>query len=243
VRSRRNGCIATGSSRSRPFGVRSQYQVGILLWDITDDKQLQDELIQAEKLSSLGTMVSGMAHEINNPAQAILSMAELIQDEDDPDTIKQFAADIVGYARHVSTVVRDFAGYARAAGRDGETEIDVAERLLEAVKMVRRGPHFGHVEIATQFDAPVFLRARKGEIDQVFVNLISNAIQAMEGIGCLTLATGQDGRWISGDHCRYRSGHPGFHPPEDFRSVLHHQNSRQRDGTRTQHRAQNRDQI
>ncbi|HRB15558.1 MAG TPA: PAS domain S-box protein [Nitrospira sp.] len=173
-----------------------QYQLGILLWDITDDKQLQDELIQAEKLSSLGTMVSGMAHEINNPAQAILSMAELIQDEDDPDTIKQFAADIVGYARHVSTVVRDFSGYARAAGRDGETEIDVAERLLEAVKMVRRGPHFGHVEIATQFEAPVFLRARKGEVDQVFVNLISNAIQAMEGIGCLTLATGLDGRWI-----------------------------------------------
>ncbi|MCS6317461.1 MAG: PAS domain-containing protein [Nitrospira sp.] len=173
-----------------------QYQVGIVLWDITDDKRLQDELIQAEKLSSLGTMVSGMAHEINNPAQAILSMAELIQDENDPDTVKQFAADIVGYARHVSTVVRDFAGYARAAGRDGETEIDVAERLLEAVKMVRRGPHFGQVEIATQFDSPVFLRARKGEIDQVFVNLISNATQAMEGSGCLTLGTSQDGRWI-----------------------------------------------
>jgi len=42
----------------------------------------------------------------------------------------------------------------------------------------------------------VFLRARKGEVDQVFVNLIGNAIQAMEGIGCLTLATGLDGRWI-----------------------------------------------
>ena len=192
--------VATRLYRYRFFPVTTpnapQYQVGIVLWDITDDKRLQDELIQAEKLSSLGTMVSGMAHEINNPAQAILTMAELIQDENDPDTVKQFAADIVGYARHVSSVVRDFAGYARASGRDGETEIDVAERLLEAVKMVRRGPHFGQVEIATQFDSPVFLRARRGEIDQVFVNLISNATQAMEGSGCLTLGTSQDERWI-----------------------------------------------
>ncbi|MDP9132282.1 MAG: ATP-binding protein, partial [Nitrospirota bacterium] len=175
---------------------RSHYQLGIALWDITEEKQLQDQLIQAEKLSSLGTMVSGMAHEINNPAQAILSMAELIQEEEDPDKVKEFAADIVDYARHVSRVVRDFASYARSAGRDGETEVDVAERLMEAVKMVRRGPHFGYVEVVTRFEALAFLRARKGELDQVFVNLISNAIQAMDGIGRLTLATTQEGEWI-----------------------------------------------
>jgi len=175
---------------------QSQSQVGIVLWDITEEKQLQDQLIQAEKLSSLGTMVSGMAHEINNPAQAILSMAELIQEEEDPQKVNEFAADIVGYARHVSTVVRDFASYARSTGHDGETEIDVAERLMEAVKMVRRGPHFGYVEVVTHFEALAFLRARKGEMDQVFVNLISNAAQAMHGAGRLTLATAQEGPWI-----------------------------------------------
>ena len=167
-----------------------------MLWDVTDDKHLQDQLIQSEKLTSLGTMVSGMAHEINNPAQAILSMAELIQEEKDPAVIKEFAADIVGYARHVSNVVRDFAGYARSAGRDGETEIDVAERLMEAVKMARRGPHFGYVDVVTRFDAPTFLRARKSELDQVFVNLINNATQAMDGKGRLTLGAAQDGAWI-----------------------------------------------
>lgn len=175
---------------------RSQYQLGIVLWDITEEKQLQDQLIQAEKLSSLGTMVSGMAHEINNPAQAILSMAELIQEEEDPGKVREFAADIVNYARHVSTVVRDFASYARSAGRDGETEVDLAERLLEAVKMVRRGPHFGYVDVVTHFNALAFIRARKGEIDQVFVNLISNAAQAMDGTGRLILAIAQEAEWV-----------------------------------------------
>ncbi|GAB1722436.1 MAG: PAS domain S-box protein [Nitrospira sp. CR1.1] len=174
----------------------SQDQIGMVLWDVTDDTHLQDQLIQSEKLASLGTMVSGMAHEINNPAQAILSMAELIQEEQDPAMVKEFAADIVGYARHVSNVVRDFAGYARSGGRDGETEIDVAGRLMEAVKMARRGPHFGDVDVVTQFDAPAFLRARKNEIDQVFVNLINNATQAMNGKGRLTLGAAQDGAWI-----------------------------------------------
>ena len=114
----------------------------------------------------------------------------------EPEKVKEFASDIVGYARNVSFFVRDFASYARSAGRDDETEIDVAERLMEAVKMVRRGPHFGYVEVITQFDAHAFLRARKGEIDQVFVNLISNAAQAMDGTGRLTLATAQDRGWI-----------------------------------------------
>jgi signal transduction histidine kinase len=96
----------------------------------------------------------------------------------------------------VSTVVRDFASYARSAGRDGDAEIDLAERLLEAVKMVRRGPAFGYIDVVTEFEAPAFLRARKGEIDQVFVNVISNAAQAMNGSGRLTLSTDLDGSWL-----------------------------------------------
>lgn len=176
--------------------VSAPYQIGMVLWDITEDKHLQDQLIQSEKLTSLGTMVSGMAHEINNPAQAILSMAELIQEETDPKMVREFAADIVGYARHVSHVVRDFVGYARSTGMESETDIDVAERLLEAVKMARRGPYFGDVDIVTRFGTPAFLRAHKAEIDQVFINLINNAVQAMNGMGCLTLGATQDDTWV-----------------------------------------------
>ncbi|MET0515087.1 MAG: PAS domain S-box protein [Nitrospiraceae bacterium] len=186
--------------RYRFFPVSMQhdphYRVGMVLWDITDEKQLQDQLIQTEKLASLGTMVSGMAHEINNPAQAILSMAELIQEEQNPDQIRQFAADIVEYARHVSVVVRDFASYARSAGRDGQSDIDVTVRLMEAVKMVRRGPHFGYVDVTTDFVGPTIIRARKAELDQIFVNLISNAVQAMNGKGHLILSTVGEGNYL-----------------------------------------------
>ena len=164
-------------------------QTGLVIWDVTDEKQLQDQLAQAERLASPGTLVSGMAHEINNPAQAILGMAELMVEENEQEKIREYSLDIVGYAQHIATVVRDFAGYARQTSHDGESEIDLNERLTEAVRMVRRGPHFERVEVVTEFQPVPPIRARRTEIDQVFINLISNAVQAMKGNGKLTLAT------------------------------------------------------
>lgn len=171
-------------------------ETGVVIWDVTEERQLRDQLVQAEKLVSLGTLVSGMAHEVNNPAQAILSMAELIMEESDVARTHEFARDIVGYAKHVSDIVRDFAGYARSSSRDGDVSVDLNERLTEAVKMVRRGPHFGYVQVVTHFAPLPPLTARKAEIEQLFVNVMSNAVQAMKGQGRLTLSTKVDGGQI-----------------------------------------------
>ncbi len=164
-------------------------QTGLVIQDITEQRLLQDQLIHAEKLASLGTLVSGMAHEINNPVQGILGMAELILQEHDPVIIQEYAQDIVRCARHTATVVRDFVSYARPASSGEEDEICLGERLADAVKMIRLGPDFGHVDVVTEFEAVPPVCARRGEIDQVFLNLISNAVQAMQGSGRLTLAT------------------------------------------------------
>ncbi len=152
-------------------------------------RQLQDKLIQAEKLAGLGMLVSGMAHEINNPIQGVLGMAELILDESDPDKIREYAQDIVEHSKYIAAVVHDFAGYTRAGSREEEADVDLCERLTKAIKMVRRCPYFGTVEVVTQFQPIPSLRARRVEIDQIFVNLLSNAVQAMDGKGRLELAT------------------------------------------------------
>jgi len=164
-----------------------------IIRDITERKQLQDQLIQTEKLATLGTLVTGMAHEVSNPIQGILGMAELILDEQDPAKIKEYTLDIVNFSKHIAEVVHDFAGYARSNIRERETALDLRKRLTEAVKMVRRSPHFGQVEVVTQFQPVPPLLARRVEIDQAFVNLISNAVQAMKGKGRLVLATQNGG--------------------------------------------------
>ncbi|MEK6548898.1 MAG: ATP-binding protein [Nitrospirota bacterium] len=156
-------------------------------------RQLQDQLIQAEKLAGLGTLVSGMAHEINNPVQCIFGMAEIILDEQDPAKIREYAQDIIRLSKHIATVVRDVSCYARPGSREDEIDVDLCERLTEVIKMVRRCPQFGQVEVVTQFQPVPPLRARRVEIDQIFVNLLSNAAQAMEGRGRLELATQSQG--------------------------------------------------
>jgi len=180
---------------------------------LIERQQAQERLIHTEKLASLGTLVSGMAHEVSNPAQGILAMAQLIQDEDDQAKIREYAQDIVSYSKHIVTVARDFACYARPNGQEEMVAINLCERLGEAVKMVRRTPHYGQVEVVTQFqDVPRF-RARRVEIDQVLVNLLSNAVQAMEGNGRLTLATRVEGEDVIAKISDTGSGIP--------QSVLH----------------------
>ncbi len=184
--------------RAFPVALRGseRQQTGLVIWDTTEQQQLQDQLIQAEKLASLGTLVFGMAHEINNPVQGIMGMAEIILSEEDPAKIKEYAQDIVNFSAHVGTVVRNFAAYARPATRDGEVSVDLNERLNEGVKMVQRCPQFGRVDVVTDFRPLPPLLARRAEIDQVFVNLISNAVEAMGGDGRLTLATCMDSNVI-----------------------------------------------
>jgi signal transduction histidine kinase len=156
-------------------------------------RRLQDQLIQAEKLAGLGTLVSGMAHEINNPVQCIFGMAEIILDEQDPAKIREYAQDIIRLSKHIATVVRDVSCYARPGSREDEIDVDLCERLTEVIKMVRRCPHFGKVEVVTRFQPIPRLRARRVEVDQAFVNLLSNAVQAMDGRGRLDLATRLNG--------------------------------------------------
>ncbi len=187
--------------RDRAFPIRDDagtvYRLAGIAEDISEEKQLQDQLIQAEKLASLGTLVSGMAHEINNPIQGILGMAEIILQEEDRAKIKDYTRDIIEYSQHVATVVRNFAAYARPAAQEPEVELILPDRLTEAVKMVQRSLQSDQVEVVLQIEPIPPIRARRTEIDQIFVNLISNAVQAMEGRGVLTLAAQHQGETIS----------------------------------------------
>ena len=164
-------------------------QMGLFIWDITREKDLQEHLIQSEKLIGLGTLVSGMAHEVNNPAQAIMTMGEVIQTSQDLNQIRDFAEDITSYAKHIGTVVQNFSSFARPSSLEGIQRVNVKERLVEAVRMVQLGKQFPRITVTYEFQEVPFLSVSQVEIDQVFINLIRNGMEAMEPSGVLTIRT------------------------------------------------------
>lgn len=182
-----------------PISLRGSHrrQTGIVIWDLTDEKQLLEQLLHAEKLANLGTLVSGLAHEVNNPAQAILGLSELLLDEDDAEIGRGYARDITQYAQHVARVVRDFSTYARPSATEPLGTVDLNQCLTDAILMVQRGKHFDRVDVVRNFAPIPTLHARRTEIDQVFINLISNAAHAMRGKGTLKLATAKEGDFLT----------------------------------------------
>jgi signal transduction histidine kinase len=175
--------------------------------------RIVEHLIQTEKMAAMGTMASGIGHEINNPLYAILGRAEAIRDEHDIDRCRGYGKDILEYAKHIGEIVKDLSGYVRPGTQHDRELVDVNEKLVEAVSMVEQSLLGNAVEI-TQKLAPVpGIAAKSEEIRQVFFNVIRNGVQAMGERGTLAVESRVDdgrvtvlirdtGPGISKDHQR-----------------------------------------
>jgi len=155
--------------------------------DISEEKRLQFKLMQAEKLVGIGTLATGIAHEINNPLAGVLGMAEAIRDEDDMDIIKEHCADIIKYATNAANIVRELSSYSRAATDNSNTLFDMADVISRSLKMAKHSVSMSPIEVREELTPGCHITGNEGEVQQIFVNLILNAVQAMEGRGTLKL--------------------------------------------------------
>lgn len=161
-----------------------------VLWDIIQHESLmQMQLFQAEKLAGMGTFASGIAHDINNPLYIILAMAEAIQDEPDIATIREHVTSIQEAAHRIHTIAQNITKYARASHSQESFPIPVEETLEEALKIAKFATKFHEMAVIQNYRDHVTIDAKPEELLQIFVNLMINAIHAMEKHGLLTLTT------------------------------------------------------
>jgi len=154
-----------------------------------EKEQVLERLIQTEKVAAIGTMASGIGHEINNPLYVISSMAEAIRDEKDIAECHEYGHDILKYANEIAVIVKNLSGYTRPAGRHELDKIDVHEKLADAIVMAKISRLDDHIEIRQNFEPVPKISATHEEMKQVFFNIIRNGMQAMSGEGVLDVAT------------------------------------------------------
>ncbi|MDP2690463.1 MAG: ATP-binding protein, partial [Deltaproteobacteria bacterium] len=161
--------------------------------DISEYKMLQFKLLQSEKLAGIGTLASGIAHEINNPLAGILGMAEAVMEEDDMEAIKSHTADIIRYTETAKNIVKELSEYSRSAQGTTQSVVDMAAVIEDSVKMARHSASFNSVEIHTDLQSGCLVNASQVEMQQVFVNLVVNAIHAMGERGVMVLKCWREG--------------------------------------------------
>ncbi|KAF0192961.1 MAG: putative histidine kinase [Gammaproteobacteria bacterium] len=158
------------------------------LQDTEAEKQrIVEQLIQAEKISVIGTMASGIGHEINNPLYVILSAAETIRDSSDIAQCRDDAQAIVNRCKHIAAIVKNLSAYARPGDRQATESFDVNSKLHEALAMANRSLIGDNLTIVEKFGQVPPVRGKPEEIQQAFFNVIRNGIQAMHGNGTLTV--------------------------------------------------------
>jgi PAS domain S-box-containing protein len=154
-----------------------------------EKERVMEQLIQTEKMAAVGTLASGIGHEINNPLYVIAGLAEAIRDEKDLPTCNEYGGDILKYSKEISAIVKNLSGYTRPASQDELEKVDVHEKLTGAVTMVKLALLDDRIEIRQNFAPVPNISAQPEEIGQVFFNIIRNAIQAINGAGLLELTT------------------------------------------------------
>lgn len=162
-----------------------------VLWELVrHEAKLHAELFHAEKLAGIGSFAAGIAHDINNPLQLILGLAENLADETDLTTIHEQARDIVEAVKRTSAICRDLTQYARKSSSRDDCMVSLNGRLDEALKIARYAASFHDITVVKQYEAGIGVRGNPDELLHAFVNLITNAVHAMDqGGGTLTLAT------------------------------------------------------
>jgi len=187
----------------------------ILMEDRTDLDTLESELAHSERLASVGRLAAGVAHEIGNPLTGIASIAQNlhhdISNTSDEPFVREQTDDILTQVGRINSIVRSLLTFSHAdsIAEGSHGIVDVAERVAEAVRLVRLSPDTRGLKFNISMPDNALVNGDSNLLMQVFVNLINNACDASPDEGTVSI----EGR-ISGNELiidTINEG-PGIHP-------------------------------
>ena len=187
----------TGESRIvnvaiAPLVTRKFNVVGrlVIMDDITERIELEVQLTQADKLSSIGLLAAGVAHEVNTPLAVISSYAQMLAKQLQGDPQKTSVLEkITKQTFRASEIVNNLLNFSRTTGTEF-AEVSLNKVIADTLALLDHQFKVAHVQVQTELtDTLPPIQGNAGRLQQVFLNLFLNAKDAMTGGGVLNVAT------------------------------------------------------
>lgn len=161
------------------FENKNNAAILVIIRDITETKKLEHQLLQAEKTAVLGQLSVKLAHEINNPLQAITGYTEFLIERDMPEDMREYLKNINTAALKIRTLSRDLADVARPRPIRSSL-FPIEEPLEKAISLLQKVGQIKRVEILRHYQSDIpQVCGDSSRLEQVFMNLIFNASHAM----------------------------------------------------------------
>lgn len=204
---------------TRTFGV-SAYPIGrvpgdavLVFEDQTERRRLQDQLVQSEKMSAIGQLIAGIAHDLNNPLASVVGFADfLLEGRDVPPALVEPIRVIQQEAERAAAIVRNLLSFARKQDHQ-RRPTELGPLLTATMNLLRTQMVSRRVEVILDVDDGLpAIDADAGQVQQVFVNLVSNAAQAIESAGRAGRVVVRARPWRDGVAVEVGDDGPGMAP-------------------------------
>ena len=180
--------------------------------DVTERKKMQIQLIAQDRLATIGQMVSGVAHEINNPLTSVIGFSDLLLQRDLPSDVKGDLKIVNDEAHRTSKIVKGLLTFARKQPEKKEP-VDINAQVKIIIELSKHRHKINNIQVNTDYaeDLPQ-ITANGSQLQQVFLNIVMNAEQAMleaHGKGNLTISSERVGDIVK---TRFTDDGPGISP-------------------------------
>ena len=162
--------------------------LGLVFNDLTREKEFLDRMTQVENTANLKTLVAGIAHEISNPLQSVQSFSEAMMVENDSGKLQEYAAKVRAGSERIGKIISRVSGWVQNKSAGARERLEVRDTLETALAFALLPFEQNRIDVEYDMVGEPVLMADPDDVKQIWVNILNNAVQAMQGRGALKIA-------------------------------------------------------